>query len=99
MPTGNPIHLLKLADREFKALTEGRSAPQAARKFNPIKLNVSLFDQAGDRKRGAAARLTAERSASGFPLNSAEVAPYTSLDEFPDFYVQLGLIGASNQHM
>ena len=59
MPTGNPTHLLKLADREFKALTEERPTPQPSRKFKPMKLNVARFDQAWDRKRGAAARLTA----------------------------------------
>jgi hypothetical protein len=59
MPTGNPTHLLKLADREFKALTEERPTPQPSRKFKPMKLNVARFDQSWDRKRGAAARLTA----------------------------------------
>lgn len=59
MPTGNPTHLLKLADREFKALTEERPTPQPSRKFKPMKLNVARFDQSWDRKRGATARLTA----------------------------------------
>jgi hypothetical protein len=59
MPTGNPTHLLKLADREFKALSEERPTPQPTRKFKPMKLNVARFDQSWDRKRGAAARLTA----------------------------------------
>ena len=59
MPTGNPTHLLKLADREFKALTDERLPPQPSRKFKPMKLNVARFNQSWDRKRGAAARLTA----------------------------------------
>jgi hypothetical protein len=59
MPTGNPTHLLKLADREFKALTAVRPIPQPSRKFKPVKLNFARFDQSWDRKRGAAARLTA----------------------------------------
>jgi len=59
MPTGNPTHLLRLADREFKALTEARPTPQPSRKFKPMKLNVARFDQSWDRKCGAAARLTA----------------------------------------
>ena len=59
MPTGNPTHLLKLADREFKALTSERPTPQPSRKFKPMKLNVTRSDQSWDRKRGAAARLTA----------------------------------------
>ncbi len=59
MPTGNPTHLLKLADREFKALTDERPPTQPSRRFKPMKLNVARFDQSWDRKRGAAARLTA----------------------------------------
>jgi division protein CdvB (Snf7/Vps24/ESCRT-III family) len=60
MPTGNPTHLLKLADREFKALTEDRPPPQpSSKKFKPMKMKVARFDQSWDRKRGAAARLTA----------------------------------------
>jgi hypothetical protein len=59
MPKGNPTHLLKLANREFKALTEERSTPQPNRKFKAMKLNAARFDQSWDRKRGAAARLTA----------------------------------------
>jgi hypothetical protein len=59
MATGNPTHLLKLADREFKALTEERPTPQPTRKFKSMKLNAARFDQSWDRKRGAAARMTA----------------------------------------
>jgi hypothetical protein len=59
MPKGNPTHLLKLANREFKALTEERSTPQPNRKFKAMKLNAARFDQSWDHKRGAAARLTA----------------------------------------
>ena len=59
MPPGNPTRLFKLADREFRQLTEERKpAPPATRKFKPIKLNVARFDSAWDRKRGAAVRLT-----------------------------------------
>lgn len=60
MPLGNPTRLLKLADREFRQLTEDRSAtPPAPRKFRPVRLNVARFDQSWDRKRGSAARLMA----------------------------------------
>lgn len=55
----NPAHLLKLADREFRQLAELRPLPPTARKFNPVRLNATRFDQSWDRKRGAAARLTA----------------------------------------
>ena len=60
MPPGNPIHLLKLADREFRQLTEDRPPPPTStRRFKPIRLNATRFDQSWDRKRGAAVRLTA----------------------------------------
>lgn len=51
--------LLKLADREFRELTDRRPVPLPSRKFRPVKLNAAQFDQSWDRKRGAAARLTA----------------------------------------
>jgi hypothetical protein len=60
MPPGNPARLLKLADREFRQLTEERKTPPSAnRRFKPIRLNTSRFDSTWDRKRGAAVRLTA----------------------------------------
>lgn len=60
MPPGNPTRLLTLADREFRQLTEDRSAaPPAPRRFKPVRLNVARFDQSWDRKRGSAARLMA----------------------------------------
>jgi division protein CdvB (Snf7/Vps24/ESCRT-III family) len=60
MPTGNPAHLLKLADREFRQLSEERpAASPPSRKFRPMKLNVNKLDGSWDRKRGAAVRLTA----------------------------------------
>ena len=60
MPPGNPTRLLKLADREFRQLTEDRAAaPPAARRFRPVRLNAARFDQSWDRKRGSAARLMA----------------------------------------
>ena len=60
MPSGNPTRLLTLADREFRQLTEDRSAaPPAPRRFKPVRLNVTRFDQSWDRKRGSAARLMA----------------------------------------
>jgi hypothetical protein len=41
MRTGNPAHLLKLADREFRHLTEERpKAKPPSRKFRPVKLNI-----------------------------------------------------------
>ena len=58
MPSGNPTRLLKLADREFRQLTEERPRPKPARRFKPIKLNAARFDTAWDRKRGSAMRLT-----------------------------------------
>ena len=58
MSPGNPARLLKLADREFRQLTEQPTIP-SARKFKPIRLNVARFDPSWDRKRGAAMRLTA----------------------------------------
>jgi hypothetical protein len=59
MPSGNPTHLLKLADREFRQLTQERPTPLPSKKFKPTKLNAARFDHSWDRKRGAAARLTA----------------------------------------
>ena len=59
MPPGNPARLLKLADREFRQLTETRTTLSPTRKFKPIRLNAARFDQGWDRKRGAAVRLTA----------------------------------------
>ena len=59
MPPGNPARLLKLADREFRQLTETRPAAPPTRKFKPIRLNAARFDQSWDRKHGAAVRLTA----------------------------------------
>ena len=60
MPPGNPARLFKLADREFRQLTEDRSAaPPAPRRFKPVRLNAARFDQSWDRKRGSAARLMA----------------------------------------
>jgi hypothetical protein len=60
MPPGNPARLFKLADREFRQLTEEQKTPPPAnRKFKPIKLNAARFDSGWDRKRGAAVRLTA----------------------------------------
>ena len=58
MAAGNPARLLKLADREFRQLTEQPVVP-TARKFKPLRLNVARFDPSWDRKRGAAMRLTA----------------------------------------
>jgi len=58
MPPGNPARLLKLADREFRQLTEAGPAPPPTRKFKSIRLNAMRFDQSWDRKRGAAVRLT-----------------------------------------
>ena len=40
----SPTHLLKLADREFRQLTEERPAPQPFRKFKPMKL-ISVSPQ------------------------------------------------------
>jgi hypothetical protein len=58
MPPGNPARLFKLADREFRQLTEGKPPTPVSRKFKPIKLNAARFDTGWDRKRGAAVRLT-----------------------------------------
>ena len=60
MPPGNPARLLNLADREFRQLTEQKSAaPPPPRRFRPIRLNAARFDQSWDRKRGSAARMMA----------------------------------------
>lgn len=60
MPPGNPTRLLKLADREFRQLTEDRSDPlPTPRKFKSMRLNITRFDKSWDRKRGSAARLMA----------------------------------------
>jgi hypothetical protein len=58
MTEGNPVRLLKLADREFQTLTGKPAAPEPSRKFKPMKLKAARFDQSWDRKRGAAVRLT-----------------------------------------
>ena len=51
-------YLLTLADREFRQLTEKPQAPVAAmRRFKPMRMNLSKFDAAWDRKRGSAVRL------------------------------------------
>ena len=59
MPAGNPARLLKLADHEYRQLTETRPPQPSTRRFKPIRLNAARFDQSWDRKRGAAIRLTA----------------------------------------
>ena len=59
MPSGNPSRLLALADRELRELTNKPLTIEPARKFKPVKLNVARFDNAWERKRGAAVRLTA----------------------------------------
>ncbi len=59
MPTGNPIRLLALADREFRQLAGRPKTIAPTRKFKPVKLNTARFDTSWDRKRGAAMRLTA----------------------------------------
>src|SRR5665213_2977473 len=55
----NQIRLLALADREFRQLTSKPLTIEPTRKFKPVKLNVARFDNAWERKRGAAVRLTA----------------------------------------
>jgi hypothetical protein len=59
MPSGNPVRLLQLSDREFRQFTNKPLKIEPARKFKPVKLNVARFDNAWERKRGAAVRLTA----------------------------------------
>src|SRR5262245_57240199 len=59
MPPGKSRSTVKLADREFRQLSETRPAKPARRTFKPIRLNAARFDQSWDRKRGAAIRLTA----------------------------------------
>jgi hypothetical protein len=74
MPPGNPAHLLKLADREFRQLTEAKPTAPRRSKFKPIRLNAARFDQSGDRKRGAAVRQANTRS-GGRPCANTERAP------------------------
>ena len=58
MPFTNRANLLSFADREFRQLTEKPQAPVAAMKrFKPMRMNLSKFDAAWDRKRGSALRL------------------------------------------
>jgi hypothetical protein len=59
MSPGNPVQLLKLADREFRLLTGKPVAVEPTRRFKALKLNASKFNAAWDRKRGAAVCLTA----------------------------------------
>jgi len=59
MPSGNPIRPLQLAGRELRQLTNKPLTIEPASKFKPVKLNVARFDDCWQRKRGAAARLTA----------------------------------------
>lgn len=59
MSPGNMPRLLTLADREFRQITGKPVAPPPSRKFKPMRLNPAKFDNAWDRKRGAAVRLTA----------------------------------------
>lgn len=49
--------LLALANREFGALLKPPVIPQPNQKFKAIRLNLSKFDSAWDRKRGSAVRL------------------------------------------
>jgi hypothetical protein len=56
MPSGNPTHLLRLPDREFRELTGKPKTLEPTRKFKPVKLNASRFDISWDRKRGAEGR-------------------------------------------
>jgi hypothetical protein len=57
MPSTSRAHLLSLADREFRQLTEKPAAAAPAKRFKAIKLKLATFDSAWDRKRGAAVRL------------------------------------------
>ena len=59
MTPGNPARLLKLADREFSRITEGRPSAPPQRRFKPMRLNTARLDRSWDAKRGAAMRLTA----------------------------------------
>ena len=62
MPTGNPTHLVTLANRAFRQLTDTRRVPEPSRKlkpFRPIRMNPAKLDESWDRKHGAAVRLTA----------------------------------------
>jgi len=58
-PSGNPAQLLKLADREFRQLSEARPKAVPTRKFKPVRLNAARFDHSWERKRLAAVQLTA----------------------------------------
>ncbi len=59
MAPGHAPALLKLADREFRRLTDKPATVQPDRKFKPIKLNLDRLEAGWERKRGAAMRLTA----------------------------------------
>jgi hypothetical protein len=51
------VHLLSLADREFRRQVEAPAPRPCRRAFKGLNLNLAKFDTAWDRKRGSAARL------------------------------------------
>jgi hypothetical protein len=57
MPSTSRAHLLSLADREFRQVTDKPQAPAPDKRFKAIKLKLSTFDSSWDRKRGAAVRM------------------------------------------
>lgn len=58
MSPGSRIHLLTLADREFRREIQAPRARPAKSTFKALNIGLNKFDSGWDRKRGAAARLT-----------------------------------------
>ena len=83
MPTGNPVRLLTLADREFRQLTGKPVAIEPARKFKPMKLNAARFDSSWDRKRGATQGYRSALQGPGMAARRAGCGAYRRRFERP----------------
>ena len=60
------IHLLTLADREFRREVEAPRPKATRRHFKGLNLKLAKFDRAWDRKRGSAVRLMGVLLREGF---------------------------------
>lgn len=59
MPTVNRSRLLSLSEKEFRREVAAPEPRPSQSSFRAIRLNISKFDATWDKKRGAAARMTA----------------------------------------
>src|SRR5690349_14543546 len=59
MSIGSRIHLLTLADREFKREAKAPAKAATRRNFKALNIRLSKFNSSWDRKRGSAARFMA----------------------------------------